>query len=186
MAESDRARWDERYGGRPSPSVEEVAPPSAFVDLADRFPTAGVALEVACGDGRGAAWLAARGLDVTAVDVSPEAVGLARDLAGRAGLEDRCRFEVADLDDGIPLGPPADLVLCHLFDAPALDDALVARLASGGLLALAVLSEVGGAPGRFRVGRGDLLVRFGADERLTVLDHTEVAGVARLLARRHP
>ncbi len=186
MADSDRARWDERYGGRPSLSVEEVAPPSAFVDLVDRFPTAGMALEVACGDGRAAAWLAMRGLDVTAFDVSPEAVGLACDLAGRAGVEEHCRFEAADLDDGIPAGPPADLVLCHLFDAPELDEALVARLAPGGLLALAVLSEVGAEPGRFRVGAGDLLIRFGTDERLAVLDHTEVAGVARLLARRHP
>jgi protein-L-isoaspartate O-methyltransferase len=118
--------------------------------------------------------------------VSPEAVALGRDLVERAGpaVAARCRIEVADLDHGLPAGPPVDVVLCHLFDAPALDGALVERLAPGGLLAVAVLSEVGAAPGRFRVAPGELLARIGGDERLTVLDHTESAGVARLLARR--
>jgi SAM-dependent methyltransferase len=183
VADDDRSRWDQRYAGRGSTPVDSIGPPSAFVDLADHFPRSGAALELACGDGSGAAWLAARGLDVLAVDVSPEAVSLARDLIDRAGQSERCRVEVFDLDDGLPPDPPVDLVLCHLFNAPHLDRALVDRLRPGGLLAVAVLSEVGATPGRFRAAPGELLDRF---DDLTVVDHAESDGVARLLARRSP
>lgn len=186
VADEDRSRWDERYGGRASTPVEWIGPPSAFVDLADRFPTAGSALELACGDGRGAAWLAGRGLDVLALDVSPEAVGLARDLVDRAGLSERCRVEVADLDDGLPRGEPVDLVVCHLFNAPHLDRDLVDRLRPCGLLAVAVLSEVGAEPGRFRATPGELVERFGRYGNLYALDTAEADGVARLLARVSP
>lgn len=184
MGDDDRSRWDERYRGRDPVVVGAVRAPSAFVDLADRFPTSGTALELACGDGRASAWLAARGLDVLALDVSPEAVALASDLVERAGVAERCRMEVGDLDEGLPPGPAVDVVLCHLFDAPLLDDALVGRLRPGGLLAVAVLSEVGGGRGRFRAPRGQLLERFTADARLELLDHHEADGVARILARR--
>ena len=184
MAESDRARWDERYANREQVPLHVLGPPAAFSDLADRFPFSGSALDVACGDGRGAAWLAGRGVDVLAFDVSPVAVALARDLVERAGLTPRCRMEVVDLDDGIPSGPPVDLVLCHLFNAPALDDALVARVHPGGLLAVAVLSEVGAGPGRFRAAAGELVERFGRFDDLVLLDTGEADGVARLLARR--
>ena len=185
MTGADRERWDERYAIRDAVAIEAAGPPAAFVDLADRFPIEGLALELACGDGRGTAWLAARGLDVLAVDVSPTAVGLAADLLEGAGVTDRCRVEIADLDDGLPPGPPVDVLLCHLFNAPHLDVAVVDRLRPGGLLAVAVLSEVDAAPGRFRVPPGELLERFGASGALEVLDAAEADGVARLLARRH-
>ena len=184
MGDDDRSRWDERYASAGPVPVEAVGPPSACVDLADAFPVDGIALDLACGDGRGAVWLAGRGLDVLAVDVAPAAVALAGDLADRAGVADRCRVELADLDTGVPSSPPVDVVVCHLFNAPHLDEALVARLRPGGLLAVAVLSEVGAAPGRFRARAGDLLDRFGGRDGLGLLDHREADGVARVLARR--
>ena len=54
----------------------------------------------------------------------------------------------------------------------------------GAVLALAVLSEVGAAPGRFRAAPGELVDRFGRRPGLTVLETAEADGVARLLARR--
>ena len=184
MGADDRRRWDERYRAQPPPSEKAVGPPSAFADLAAVLPASGAALDVACGDGRTAVWLAHRGLDVLAVDVSGEAVGRARDLASAAGVADRCQVVRGDLDEGLPAGPVVDVLVCHLFDAPHLDDELVARLGTGGLLAVAVLSEVGGRPGRFRVAPGALLARFGDRPELEVLDHREADGVARILARR--
>jgi len=181
---SDRSRWDERYARQAPVAIEAVGPPSAFVGSVEQFPTSGSVLDVACGDGRGSAWLAARGLHVLAVDVSTVAVDRARDLVERAGLSDRCRVEVADLDDGLPAGAPVDLVLCHLFNAPHLDRALEERLRPGGLLAVAVLSEVGAPPGRFRAVPGELAERFGRFDGFTVLDSVEADGVARLLGRR--
>ena len=181
MADTDRAHWDDRYRGADPVLLDQIGPPARFAPHEHLFPTSGRALELACGTGRTAAWLAARGLDVTAVDVSSVAIAHAEDLVRRAGLAARCHFVVADLDDGLPPGPPVDVVVCNLFRDARLDDAIVERLAPGGLLAIAVLSEVGAAPGRFRARPGELLDAFGA---LDVIDAGEEDGVAWLLGRR--
>jgi len=67
---------------------------------------------------------------------------------------------VTDFDDGLPAGPPVDVVLCHKFRDPRLYRPIIERLAPGGLLAIAVLSEVGAAPGRFRAVPGELAAAF--------------------------
>ena len=180
MAEADRRRWDERYEAKGPPSVNAIAPPSVLAPYADLFPTTGRALDLACGQGLGAVWLALRGLDVLGLDVSPVAVGQARDLARRSGVGDRCRFDVADLDDGLPAGPAVDVILCHRFRDPGLDPAIIGRLAPGGLLAIAVLSEVGAAPGPFRAAAGELPAAFAQLESVAA---GEGDGHAWLLAR---
>jgi SAM-dependent methyltransferase len=118
-------------------------------------------------------------MDVWGLDVSPVAVGLARELAAHHGVGDRCRFDVVDLDDGLPDGPPVDLVLCHRFRDARLDRAILERLAPGGLLAMAALSEVGVGPGPFRASPGELRMAF-AD--LDVVAEDEGDGQAWLLA----
>lgn len=124
-------------------------------------------------------WLAKRGMDYRGVDISPVAVGLARELTERSGVARRCSFEVFDLDEGLPPGPPVDLILCYLFRDRRLDRALVDRLVPGGILAVAVLSEVGHGPGEFRALPGELRAAFG---HLDVLDEGEKQGVAWILA----
>ncbi len=99
-------------------------------------------------------------MEVLGVDVSPVALDLASELALRSGVADRCQFEVWDLDDGLPPGPPIDLIVCHMYREPRLDRLMVDRLRSGGLLAIASLSEVGGEPGRFRARPGELRERL--------------------------
>ncbi|MGD1257687.1 class I SAM-dependent methyltransferase [Mycobacterium seoulense] len=180
MAEADRQRWDERYQTMAPPSVDAVGPPEFLAAHAEVLPTAGRALDLACGPGLAAVWLAERGLHVEGFDVSPVAVGQARDLAQRVGVSDRCRFAVVDLDDGLPAGPPADVILCHRFRDRRLDHAIIERLAPGGLLAIAVLSEVGAAPGPFRAVAGELPAAFAELDQLAA---REGAGQAWLLAR---
>jgi SAM-dependent methyltransferase len=180
MAEEDRRRWNERYATQGPPPVSAVEPPGFVARHAEKFPTAGRALDLACGQGLGAVWLARRGLEVLGVDISPVAVDQARDLAQRSGVGDRCRFDVADLDAGLPAGPPVDVILCHKFRDRRLDRAIAERLAPGGLLAIAALSEVGAAPGPFRAAPGELLAAFA---RLELIDAGEGDGHAWLLAR---
>jgi SAM-dependent methyltransferase len=151
-----------------------------FAPFAEVFPTAGRALDLACGRGLGAVWLARRGLDVWGVDISRVALDQARDLATRSGVGNRCRFSVVDLDDGLPPGPPADVILCQRFRDARLDAAIVGRLAPGGLLAITVLSEVGAAPGPFRAAAGELVTAFAG---LAVITAGEGGGEAWLLAR---
>lgn len=99
-------------------------------------------------------WLARRGLDVWGVDVSTIAIDQARELAARSDVGDRCRFEVVDLDAGLPAGPPTDVIVCQRFRDRRLDQAIIDRLAPGGLLAISWLSAVGAEPGRFRAAPG--------------------------------
>lgn len=184
MSEADRLRWDERYRELGMASLEEAGsnpPPPIFSGVEHLFPGEGRALEVACGRGRGVAWLARRGLEVWAVDVSPVAIDLTRRLVEAYGVEDRCHLAVHDLDQGLPDTPPMDLVLCYLFRDPRLDPDMMERLEPGGVLAVATLSEVGAGAGRFRAGPGELRRAF---SKLDLLDEGEVDGTAWLLARR--
>lgn len=181
MAEVDRRRWDDRHATAGPPPVRAVGPPDILTRHADVFPTAGTALDIACGQGLAAVWLAQRGLDVWGWDVSAVAVGQARDLARRSGVGERCRFAVVDLDDGLPPGPPVDVILCHRFRDRRLYRAIIDRLAPGGLLAIAALSEVDAEPGPFRAPAGELPAAFAELEQV---DAGEGAGQAWLLARR--
>jgi SAM-dependent methyltransferase len=180
MAEHDRLHWDEKYSGEGLAPHGAPGPPTVLAAYEHLFPTSGHAIDLACGRGTAAVWLAARGLTVHGVDVSPVAVRFARDLAERHGVDDRCRFEVGDLDVGLPAGPPADVIVCHLFRDARLDTAVIERLAPGGLLAMAVLSEVDHGPGPFRVARGALRAAFSV---LTTMAEGEADGRAWLLAK---
>lgn len=179
MTEQDRLRWDARYAERTAASADDVGLPSVFLPVVDAFPTSGQALDLACGQGLASVWLARRGLQVRGVDVSPVAVDQARALAQRRGVAARCRFDVADLDDGLPPGPPVDVLLCLKFRDPRLDRALLDRLAPGGLLAITTLSEVGAEPGPFRAAAGELASAFAG---LTLVTAGERDGQAWLLA----
>jgi SAM-dependent methyltransferase len=80
----DQAAWDERY--RQTSSVWGAAP-NVFVEqvLSGRRP--GTALDLACGEGRNALWLAGRGWRVSAVDFSPVALDKGRQQAEAHGLD---------------------------------------------------------------------------------------------------
>ena len=181
MTEKDRIHWDEEWTRTGPAPVGRHGPPPLFAGREHLFPTEGQALEVACGRGRGAVWLAARGLRVWAVDVSAVAVNLARELATRSGLDHLCRFDVVDLDDGLPEGPPVEVLLCYLFRDRRLDRPMIERLAPGGLLAIATLSQVDIGPGPFRVEPGELRAAFA---ELNVLAEKEGHGEAWLLATK--
>jgi SAM-dependent methyltransferase len=152
--------------------------------LLDVFPAAGRALDVACGRGGVAVWLAGRGLSVDAVDVSPVGLAAGARLAAAHGVGDRIRWIEHDLDLGLPSGcsGPYDVVVCQLFRDPARYGDLAAALARGGLLVVSVLSEVGAGPGPFRAPPGELRAAFSG---LEILLDRESDGEASLLARSH-
>jgi 2-polyprenyl-3-methyl-5-hydroxy-6-metoxy-1,4-benzoquinol methylase len=67
--------------------AEHVDPPAKWlVQNADLLPAAGRVLDVACGRGRNALWLAGSGFDVTAIDRDAEAIKQVTDAANRLGL----------------------------------------------------------------------------------------------------
>jgi 2-polyprenyl-3-methyl-5-hydroxy-6-metoxy-1,4-benzoquinol methylase len=100
-------------------------------------------LDVGCGVGRWSRLLAARGCEVSGIDLSPTMVQVARERAGAAGLGARCRFAVRDLAE-LELDARFDLVLGvtvlqHILDPARLRravHALTAHLAPLGRLVL--------------------------------------------------
>jgi SAM-dependent methyltransferase len=180
VTEEDRQRWDDRYAKTGPAPRAGLRPPNFLAPHANLLPAQGDALDIACGQGLGAVWLAERGVHVWGIDVSEVAIAQARDLAQPNHVGDRCRFDVIDLDDGLPEGPPVDLILCNKFRDRRLERTLIERLAPGGLLAIAVLSEVGAGPGPFRATPGELAAAF-AD--LDTIATGEGDGRAWLLAR---
>ncbi|MBU9765757.1 class I SAM-dependent methyltransferase [Mycobacterium sp. TNTM28] len=179
MSQQDRLDWDTTYRGV-DVAAGEPRLPAVFAAHSDLFPTTGTALDIACGTGAASVWLARRGLRVHGMDVSPVAIGHCGELAVRHGVAELAQFGVVDLDGGLPAGPSVDVVLCHRFRDRRLYRPMIERLASGGILAVCVLSEVGAAPGRFRAAPGELRDAFAA---LDVIDADEGGGQAWLLAR---
>lgn len=105
--------WEERYAGRQVWSGKVNA---TLASLAAELPL-GSALDLGCGEGGDALWLAEQGWMVTAVDISPTAVERGRAVAAERGLADRIDWIAADLTDWVA-GNPFDLVSACFLQSP--------------------------------------------------------------------
>lgn len=164
-----RRKWDGRYAGAPG----NGAPPlEVLAANAHLLPVDGDALDLACGLGGSALFLARHGLRTRAWDISPVAIATLREAAGGLPLT----AEVRDLARDPP--PPASFdVICvgHFLDR-GLCPAIAAALRPGGLLfyqtwTLERVDESGPGNADFRLARNELLrlfpglvVRFYRDE----------------------
>ena len=133
----DAADWDRRY--RDAELIWGAPPNTVVVDLCWAV-APGRDLDLACGEGRNALWLADRGWTVTAVDFSQMAIDKARTVASRKGRSVRNRITwrcadvtTAELEDGYDL---VLMVFLHLPPAQrrATLDRVVDALAPGGAL----------------------------------------------------
>jgi SAM-dependent methyltransferase len=82
-AAAQSAEWDARYSEREGAMWSGRPNGRLLVEAAGLTP--GRALDVGCGEGADAIWLARSGWTVTAIDISDVAVSRARDAAKRAG-----------------------------------------------------------------------------------------------------
>jgi SAM-dependent methyltransferase len=128
------AEWDRRYAAT---ELMWSAGPNASVREQVSGLTPGRALDLACGEGRNAFWLAAQGWDVMGVDFSQVAVDRAQRLASERGLP--ARFVRADLSEWTPPAASADLVLLAYLQVPeplrgAVIEGAAAGVAPGGTL----------------------------------------------------
>lgn len=156
-------------------------------ELETLVPTTGRALDIACGRGAQTTWLAQRGLDVLALDVSDEAVKLTKQAAEHVGVSNRVSARRIDLSDGLTteLGS-FHMVLCQRFSNRAVLNSLVARLVPGGSAFVSVLSVVGlqRSPGRFHAQAGALIDIFSVHAVDVVWQH-EGDGLAAIAIRRN-
>jgi thioredoxin reductase/SAM-dependent methyltransferase len=123
----DRAWWEERYRASQhlwSGRVNDVLP----VEVADLPP--GRALDAGAGEGGDAVWLAERGWQVTALDLSQVAIDRGARAAGERGLADRITWRQADLAAEPPESGAYDLVsACFLHPPADVREKVVAGLA---------------------------------------------------------
>ncbi|MFJ1993353.1 class I SAM-dependent methyltransferase [Streptomyces asiaticus] len=106
----DRQFWDDMYGSRDQ--LFSGAPNGVLVSEVAELPP-GQALDVGCGEGGDAVWLARRGWQVTAVDISR--VALERAAAAGADLAGRVAWTRADLTSRRPPAAAFDLVSVQYF-----------------------------------------------------------------------
>jgi cyclopropane fatty-acyl-phospholipid synthase-like methyltransferase len=87
--------WDESYIGDTPAPWDIGRPQPAFVRLAEQGLLSGRVLDVGCGTGEQVLLAAAHGAsEVVGIDISPRAIGKAREKAAERGIS--ARFEVGD------------------------------------------------------------------------------------------
>lgn len=108
----ERQDWDERYAGD---DLLWHAEPNRFLVEETSHLEPETALDLACGEGRNAIWLAERGWRTTGVDFSPVALGKARRFAEQRGVQ--VEWVEADLRDWTAPGS-FDLVIVMYLHLP--------------------------------------------------------------------
>ena len=108
------AFWEAHYGEKPQ--VWSGRPNGVLVaEVPDMAP--GRALDVGCGEGADAIWLAGKGWRVTAVDVSRTALERGARAAEEAGVGELIGWQWCDLADAFP-GGAFDLVSLQYLHSP--------------------------------------------------------------------
>jgi SAM-dependent methyltransferase len=163
----DAAGWDERYR-----SAELVwgAPPNRWVveELTGAAP--GRALDLACGEGRNALWLAAQGWQVTAVDFSAVAIGKCREL----DTQQLVSWVAADATT-YRASEPTDLALLCYLQLGAAERRLAVRGAAAALAPNGRLLVIAHDSRNLTDGTGgpqDPRVLYTAADVVSDLDHT--------------
>ena len=124
---SDATFWDDRY--RSAGAIWSGDPnPQLVAEVAGLAP--GSALDVGCGEGADAVWLAERGWQVTAVDISGVALERARKAGADAGLTELIEWRHDDIATWTP-DRSYELVSAQFLQlAPPLGHAVFRRLAA--------------------------------------------------------
>lgn len=138
-----RATWEEHYSAKPQVWSGQVN--ARLAEIVPRI-TGTRALDLGCGEGADAIWLAEHGWTVVAVDVSSIALSRAREAAAARGVADRIDFQQHELTGSFPersFGSPDgsfDLVSAQFLhstlemDRPAILRRAAAAVAPGGTL----------------------------------------------------
>lgn len=160
--------WNERYRTREALDDE---PAPLLVNAARDLPP-GRALDLACGAGRNAVWLAQHGWDVVAIDGAPEAIRILRER------EPRVDARMLDLEIGAPLSfedESFDLIAILFYLHRPLFAEAKRLLRRGGIIVAAARMS-----GTFAIGAGEMRDAF---SDLTLLQERE-GEIAELVARK--
>jgi 2-polyprenyl-3-methyl-5-hydroxy-6-metoxy-1,4-benzoquinol methylase len=179
MSRVRREDWNRKHG---EAGLLFGADPNRFLvaEVADLDP--GRALDLACGAGRNAVWLAQRGWQVTGVDFSDVALENARRLAVERGVE--VDWVQADLLDFSPEALAFDLVAILYLQVPAEERRLVLGRAAEAVAPCGTVLVVGHDLQNLNGGHGgpkDPAVLFTPDEVAADLDGLVIQKAERVL-----
>lgn len=182
--------WEKRYDSKERPSEDfEAAPARLLIETAEKL-LPGRALDLACGTGRNALWLAEHGWRVTAVDGAASAIRVLRDRASHEHLE--IDTAVADLErHEFEIAPAAwDLIaICYYLQRDLFAPAKRGVAPGGILLAIAHTTAPGEEPTSHRLRPGELKNYFDGWQILqyyegSPFDATHKRPVAEIAARK--
>jgi len=182
--------WDERYrsGVRAAEDLDAVPTP-LLVETAKKL-APGKALDLACGTGHNALWLAAQGWSVTAVDGSPVAIEILRSRASERGVIVSAR--VADLEKSEYQIEPSSwnlVAICYYLQRDLFEPAKQGVVPGGALVSIVHITEPGEEPTAHRLKPGELEHYFQGWEILHSRegrpnDTAHQRSVAEIVARR--
>lgn len=160
--EKDRLKWNERYGN--DDYFFSLTPTRFLAQTLGRvlpLLSGRRALDIACGEGRHAIYLAGHGFEVDAVDIAER--GLERGMARAAELGLQVNFVRADLDD-YRLTDRYDLIIDFYFLLRPLIPEMVAALNPGGVIIMETILDtpalVGEHTSTFLLQPGELAQLF--------------------------
>lgn len=182
--------WDERYRTAARPKEDLEAPPVPLLVRTAKDLRPARVLDLACGTGRNALWLASQGWDVTAVDASAVAIEILRRRAAEKSLIIDAR--VADLEQGEFKIEPSCwdfIAICYYLQLNLIEAAKQGTTQGGLLLVIVHIAEHGEEPTGSRLRPGELIRRFDGWEILHAFegqpeDAAHRRAVAEIVARR--
>ena len=190
MSKQDLDKWNQRYA---EDSYHKNNPVTLVEDWLPRLP-GGRALDVACGAGRNAIFLAQAGYQVDAIDISPEGLKLARQEAESQELS--INWIEHDLDQPYPFDTDYDLIIVMWYVDLGLISRLCDCLAPGGYILceehLITNQEViGPTSSNFRVAPGVLREAVSGldvllyEESIEMNSEGEQVASARVVVKKH-
>jgi SAM-dependent methyltransferase len=181
MSRDDSAQWDRKWDEDRSPRRV-----NRLLLTHEDLLTGGIALDVACGIGQNAIWLAQHGYHVLGADLSRIALRRAADAAREAGVPRRILFIQVDLDHWAPPPSCVNIICVFRFLDRSLIPALARAVRPGGLVFYAtrhvgLLKRHPGATKTYLLQRGELPHLFRDWAVLSAHEDTENA---MLIARK--
>ena len=178
-SEAIRQKWDTRYR-HSHINAERVA--DALSQNQHLLPPAGTALDLACGLGGNALFLAEKGFEVHAWDISPVAIERLGAVAQQRGLA--LHSQVRDCLAQPPEANRFDIIVVSRFLERTLCPAISAALRPGGILIYQTYTQerrapTGPANTHFLLQEGELMMLFSRLERLLYLEGEEAQFIGR-------
>jgi len=190
MSKQDRIKWNQRYA---EDSYQKNNPVTLVEDWLPRIPV-GKALDVACGAGRNAIFLAQAGYQVDAIDISSEGLNQARQKAESQGLS--INWIDHDLDQAFQFDTDYDLIIVLWYVDLALITRLCDCLVTGGYLVceehlITDREVIGPTSSSYRVAPGDLREAVSGvnvllyEESVEMNSEGDQVASARVVARKY-